>query len=104
MGVPGGDHRRPGKARLRVWATPGGGHLAVLTEAGRGDAATVANSARHIHGLLAARYPGSLVVIEHWPAGLTRPGAHWIQSAVTRGRPPGETSGPSPRATPTTPS
>jgi hypothetical protein len=77
----------PGKARLRVWAASGGGHLAVLAEAGRGDAATVANSARHVHRLLAGRYPGSLVVIEHWPRGLTRPGAHWIQSAVTRGRP-----------------
>jgi hypothetical protein len=54
-----------GIAHLRVWAA-GGGHLAVVSETGIG--ASVTNSITGIWAVLAARYPGPLTLIEHYPA------------------------------------
>lgn len=58
-----------GIAHLRVWDTPAGGHVAVVTEAGLG--ASVTNSAEGIIGALQARYGHPLTLLEHWPDGET---------------------------------
>jgi DNA ligase (NAD+) len=56
-----------GRAHLRVWRTADGGHLAIVTENGIG--VTVTNVAEEINARLTARFPGPLVVLEHWRAG-----------------------------------
>src|SRR3954454_17725576 len=59
-----------GLAHLRVWQAeghPARGHLAIVTETGLWASTT--NSAGEIWTDLAARYPGPLVLLEHWVAG-----------------------------------
>lgn len=55
-----------GIAHLRVW-TARNGHVAIVTETGLGASTT--NSAEEIWDELTARFPGALVLLEHWPAG-----------------------------------
>ncbi|MFI1510240.1 hypothetical protein [Streptomyces sp. NPDC020597] len=55
-----------GIAHLRVWNARNG-HVAIVTETGLGASTT--NSAEEIWDELTARFPGTLVVLEHWPAG-----------------------------------
>jgi len=56
-----------GIALLRVWRTADGGHLAIVTE--NGIAVSITNAAEEISAALTARYPGPLVVLEHYRAG-----------------------------------
>lgn len=56
-----------GIAHLRVWWAGEFGHVAVVTETGLGASTT--NSAEEIWNALTTRFPGPLVLLEHWPAG-----------------------------------
>jgi hypothetical protein len=62
---PAGTAGREGVAHLRVWTTTTdpAGHLAVVTDTGRGAAVT--ESAGQIRAGLARRYGPSLVLLEH---------------------------------------
>jgi hypothetical protein len=69
---PAGTAGREGAAHLRVWATTAdpAGHLAVVTETGRG--ALVTESAGQIRAELARRYGPSLVLLEDPGRGTVR--------------------------------
>ncbi|WP_432158584.1 hypothetical protein [Streptomyces sp. bgisy153] len=56
-----------GIALLRVWRTADGGHLAIVTE--NGISVSITNAAEEISAALTARYPGPLVILEHYRAG-----------------------------------
>ncbi|MFD7556500.1 hypothetical protein ACFV9E_18420 [Streptomyces sp. NPDC059835] len=56
-----------GLAALRVWRTADGGHLAIVTERSLG--VSVTNAAEEITAALTSRFPGPLVVLEHWLSG-----------------------------------
>jgi hypothetical protein len=69
---------REGVAHLRVWATTTDppGHLAAVTETGRG--ACVTESAGQIWAELALRYGPSLVLLEHYLASENEEGAETL--------------------------
>ena len=56
-----------GIAHLRVWQAGDDGYVAIVTETGLGASTT--NSAAEIWAELTIRFPGRLVLLEHWPAG-----------------------------------
>ncbi|MDX2683711.1 hypothetical protein [Streptomyces soliscabiei] len=60
-----GDTHAPG--RPYGCGGPENGHVAIVTETGLGASTT--NSAGEIWDELTARFPGPLVLLEHWPAG-----------------------------------
>ena len=75
---PAGTAGREGVAHLRVWTTTTDhlGHLAVVTETGRG--ACVTESAGQIWAELARRYGPSLVLLEHYLAPENEEGAETL--------------------------
>ncbi|MFJ3182599.1 hypothetical protein ACIPJN_29995 [Streptomyces sp. NPDC086796] len=75
-----------GIALLRVWRTAGDGHLAIVTE--NGIAVSITNAAEEISAALADRYPGPLVILEHYRAGDGAPHDRLDQVLVVPGRAP----------------
>lgn len=74
-----------GTAALRVWMSPPGGHVAVVTELGTG--LSITNGAEHIHAALNDEYPG-LILFEHYPATppLDHLDEHIDQVVMTKGK------------------
>ncbi|MGW0633776.1 hypothetical protein [Streptomyces sp. NPDC002758] len=90
-----------GMAHLRVWAdstSPVRGHLAIVTETGLG--ATITNSAGEIWAELAQRYPGPLVVIEHWVDEVGEDGDRLDQVAIAGRQPTWRRVWPTPATNP----
>ncbi|MFF8992601.1 hypothetical protein ACF09H_22225 [Streptomyces sp. NPDC014983] len=75
-----------GMALLRVWRTADGGHLAIVTE--NGIAVSITNAAEEISEALTRRYPGPLVILEHYPAGDGAPHDRLDQVLAVPGRTP----------------